>query len=76
VVALEARTEDQRRVVSDALGAALARRPVAGSLGLVRQMVHAAWVHVDLTREGAGGFDMMEVYNLVLGGLRMPLSFV
>ncbi|AEO65613.1 uncharacterized protein THITE_2112764 [Thermothielavioides terrestris NRRL 8126] len=74
VVALEARTDAQRRVVSDALRDGLARRPL-GNLQIVRRMVHAAWVQIDLHAESGTGEDVMGVYNTVVSGLRVPPSF-
>ena len=71
VVALEARTEDERGIVRDALAASMARMP-PGNLQLVRSMVHAAWVRLDLAGDGA---EMMEVYNVVVSGMRVPPSF-
>jgi hypothetical protein len=77
VVALEARSEDARRVVSDALEAALRRRPL-GNLVVVKRLVHAAWVQMDLglpSGDREGEEDAKRLYDVVVSGLRVPPSF-
>ncbi|KAK4239094.1 hypothetical protein C8A03DRAFT_43229 [Achaetomium macrosporum] len=44
-----------------------------GNLPLVRRLIHAAWVRMDLA--GDNGVDLMDVYNAVVSGLRVPPSF-
>jgi hypothetical protein len=77
VVALEARSEEARRVVSDALGAALRRRPL-GNLLVVKRLVHAAWVQTDLalaSGDREAEEDAKRLYDVVVSGLRVPPSF-
>lgn len=70
VVAVEAVDEEQRRVVLDALDAALLTRP-QGNLVALRRMVEAAWAMVDLS----DGVDGMRVYEVVVSANRVPPSF-
>lgn len=73
---MEARTDTERRVISEAMQAGLARRPL-GNLVVVKRLVHAAWVQIDLRLHGEGGkeVDVKDVYDTVVSGLRMPPSF-
>ncbi|KAH6627219.1 fungal-specific transcription factor domain-containing protein [Chaetomium sp. MPI-SDFR-AT-0129] len=69
-------SEDARSVVSGAIEAARRRRPL-GNFVLVRRLVHAAWVQMDLGLGGddKGGEDLKRVYDVVVSGVRVPPSF-
>jgi hypothetical protein len=72
VIALEARTDEERKLVLTVIGNALRRRPL-GNLTITKRMIQAAWVHQDL-QEGAG-VDALLVYNRVVSANRVPPSF-
>ncbi|KAK3315690.1 fungal-specific transcription factor domain-containing protein [Apodospora peruviana] len=75
IIALEARTDDERRLVIEVLGASVEHRPL-GNMPLVRRMVLAAWVQQDLyAGEEGGQVDPLVVYNSVISGNRVPPSF-
>ncbi|KAJ9144113.1 Fungal specific transcription factor domain-containing protein [Pleurostoma richardsiae] len=72
VIALEARTDEERKLVLTVIGNALRRRPL-GNLTITKRMIQAAWVHQDL-QEGTG-VDALLVYNRVVSANRVPPSF-
>ncbi|KAK3361387.1 fungal-specific transcription factor domain-containing protein [Lasiosphaeria ovina] len=74
VIALEARTDEERRSIVDLLGTASDLKPL-GSIPLLKRMIHAAWVQQDLGLGGDGGLDPLPVYNAVISGNRVPPAF-
>ncbi|KAK0710308.1 fungal-specific transcription factor domain-containing protein [Lasiosphaeria miniovina] len=74
VIALEARTDEERRGIVDLLGTASDLKPL-GSIPLLKRMIHAAWVQQDLGLGGDGGLDALPVYNAVISGNRVPPAF-
>ncbi|KAK0640631.1 fungal-specific transcription factor domain-containing protein [Cercophora newfieldiana] len=77
VVALEARTEDERWVVLDKIDAAIRAKPL-GNMAVAREMVTRAWVQKDFASESRGygeGEDMLAVYNAAVRGFGPLPSF-
>ncbi|KAK4447273.1 fungal-specific transcription factor domain-containing protein [Podospora aff. communis PSN243] len=78
VVALEARTEDERRLVLDKIEAGVKAKPF-GNMCAAREMVTRAWVQKDLAMDGSGfgegEGDMSGVYNAAVRGLGGMPSF-
>jgi len=72
IIAMEARSEEERKLVMDVLGESLKRRPL-GNLPLLRRMITAAWVQQDLY-EG-DEYDPMVIYSSTISGNRVPPSF-
>ncbi|KAK0617617.1 fungal-specific transcription factor domain-containing protein [Immersiella caudata] len=75
VVALEARTEDERRLILDKIQAGIKAKPF-GNMSVAREMVTRAWVQKDLASDVSGcedgEGDMLGVYNAAvrtLGGM-------
>lgn len=71
VIAIEARTEDQRAVISTVLNASLKRQPY-GTLALAQGMIHDAWALQDL-REGE--MDSLLLYGRVISRHHIPPCF-
>ena len=69
IIALEARTDDQRRVVLDAF-TGLDKRPL-WNMSVTKKLVLAAWVKQDLGNddEGAAERDQLELYYSVVSGV-------
>lgn len=72
IMALEARTDDERVLILSILEKSLIQRPM-GNLTITQRLIHAAWVQQDL--HAVSGIDPLLVYNAVVSGNRVPPSF-
>ena len=71
IIALEARTEEQRLTILTILKKSLKRQPL-GTMSLVNRMIHDAWIQQDLHE---GEIDPLLLYSLVLSRNRVPSCF-
>ncbi|KAJ5999776.1 hypothetical protein N7481_000185 [Penicillium waksmanii] len=74
VVALEARTDEQRALILRALANTEERR-VPNELSSIRAMVQSAWVKMDLSLDSNLGLDSLGLYNDVIGWNVVPPAF-
>lgn len=72
IIALEARTDEERLIILRVLARSLEARPL-GNLPLTERLIHAAWVQQDLHEEA--DVNQLKVYNAVVSGNRVPPSF-
>jgi len=72
IVALEARSDDQRLAILDMVEKSLRKRPL-GNIQLVEQMIKSAWVQQDLCEDGE--VDQFAIFNAVVSAHRLPPSF-
>lgn len=73
IIGMEARTEDDRKLVLSLLGASVKRRPL-GNLVQVERMVKSAWVQEDLGGEPT--LDALAAYTEVISGAHIPPPFI
>jgi Fungal specific transcription factor domain len=71
VVALDARSDDERRLVLDILSEVLRVRPY-GNMRNIERMVEAAWIQQDFSD---GEFDQLFIFNAVISAFKLPPSF-
>lgn len=71
IVALEARSDAERKAALQAVTASLKERPL-GNMGAAAKMIQAAWVQQDL---GGEQLDPLFVYNAVISANKLPPSF-
>jgi len=74
VIALEARTEEERRLVIDKLDSGMDKKPL-GNLAAIKRLILSAWVRQDLDTDGGQGGDQLDVYNSVVRGNDVPPVF-
>lgn len=72
IIALEARTDEERVLILSILENSLTQRPM-GNLAITKRLIHAAWVQQDL--HAVSGIDPLLVYSTVISGNRVPPSF-
>lgn len=72
IIALEARTDEERVLILSVLEQSLIQRPM-GNLTITQRLIHAAWIQQDLHATSA--IDPLLVYNTVVSGNRVPPSF-
>ena len=72
IIALEARTDEERVLILSVLENSLTQRPL-GNLAITKRLIHAAWVQQDL--HAVSGLDPLLVYSTVISENRVPPSF-
>lgn len=72
VIALEARSDEERAVILDFMAASLKRRPL-GNIHIVQRMIRSAWAQQGL--QGDGEVNPLALYSLVISGNRVPPAF-
>lgn len=72
IIALEARTDEERVLILSVLEQSLIQRPM-GNLTITQRLIHAAWIQQDLHATSA--IDPLLVYDTVVSGNRVPPSF-
>ncbi|KAL7947567.1 fungal-specific transcription factor domain-containing protein [Trichoderma barbatum] len=71
VIALEARTEQQRTIVSTVLKGSLQKQPL-GTMALVNRMIHDAWIQQDLHEDE---MDPLVLYGRIISRNNAPPCF-
>ena len=71
VIALDARSEEERKLVLDVMGTVLRDR-LRGNMLHARRMVQAGWVQQDFAEQDV---DQLFVYNAVISASKLPPSF-
>jgi hypothetical protein len=71
IIALEARTEEQRAIILTVLKNSLKRKPL-GTMSTANRMIHGAWIQQDLHE---GEMDPLVLYGSIVSRTRVPPSF-